>query len=572
MAGNDLLPLVEFYLDPAKRGWKDYQLPVVQDSILYMREQYVSDLDFRRRADEAVRHVIAAKLKLYPAFQLAETQRDGAAAAEAAGVGAEEMRALNEAALTLVQPLTAGELRARLARGPISPDKVLIVECWDDCYPYRVMPKLDLQNHLLRLYGPGGAGRLQTVDVQTISFGELDRWLSQPNDPANASTAGAVNAASWLILALAEYNPTARPASGAVKRFLDAAPIDLRNKNLVAIAYNAPYHLDSTEISKLAAYFAVYNKTDYAIETGFRALFGDVTPSGHSPVNIGGAFYDVSEATQPDPSQTIGVSVYGQDADDVADARTIGLVAGPIIDRNGNEVVDGTAVSFTLVKEGGAPVSALGETTDGIAAAQVPTGGAGTYAATASVAGVASAPLTVRIAAGEAPDVVEATPVAAPRDGGTSTALAIALAVGVPSAVVVTAAGGGLLLFRRRRRASDATASASVIAPAIEAPDAPPATLRVDAETRRVYVKGAEARPALSNEQFRLLSYLYERAGKVVPREQLVQHVWPDAHTEGVSEEALDALVRRVRERIVQAGGERSYIVTLRGQGFRLEI
>ena len=48
--------------------------------------------------------------------------------------------------------------------------------------------------------------------------------------------------------------------------------------------------------------------------------------------------------------------------------------------------------------------------------------------------------------------------------------------------------------------------------------------------------------------------------------------IGPDAHVEGVSEEALDALVRRVRERIVQAGGERSYIVTLRGQGFRLEV
>jgi DNA-binding response OmpR family regulator len=96
--------------------------------------------------------------------------------------------------------------------------------------------------------------------------------------------------------------------------------------------------------------------------------------------------------------------------------------------------------------------------------------------------------------------------------------------------------------------------------------------LFVDAETRRVYVKGIEARPPLSNEQFRLLSYLYERAGKVVPREDLVRHVWPEAHSEGVSEEALDALVRRVRERIAQAGGERSYIVTLRGQGFRLEI
>jgi DNA-binding response OmpR family regulator len=52
----------------------------------------------------------------------------------------------------------------------------------------------------------------------------------------------------------------------------------------------------------------------------------------------------------------------------------------------------------------------------------------------------------------------------------------------------------------------------------------------------------------------------------------LIRHVWPEAHSEGVSEEALDALVRRVRERIAQAGGERSYIVTLRGQGFRLEV
>ena len=86
-----------------------------------------------------------------------------------------------------------------------------------------------------------------------------------------------------------------------------------------------------------------------------------------------------------------------------------------------------------------------------------------------------------------------------------------------------------------------------------------------------MYVKGAEVRPALSGEQFRLLSYLYQRAGKVVAREELVLQVWPDAHAEGVSEEALDALVRRVRERLAQAGGERSYIVTLRGQGFRLD-
>jgi hypothetical protein len=431
--------------------------------------------------------------------------------------------------------------------------------------------KPDLQNHLLRLYGPDGSGRLQTDDVRTFSFGELDAWLADPAAPANDAVREAVEGATWLVFALAEYNPIARPASGAVKRFLDAAPLDVRNKNLVAIAYTAPYHLDSTEISKLAAYFAVYNKTDYAIETGFRALFGDLTPSGHSPVDIAGTFYNVTDATQPDPAQTISVSVYGQEPDSVADARVVGLVAGPIVDRNGNPPPDGTAVTFTLTKQGGAPVSAAGATVDGIAGAQLPTDGSGTYTASATVAGIASETLTLRIGGDGAPDVVEPSPAPADDGGGGVSATVLVLAIGVPSAVAaLAAAGGGVLLIRRRRT----TMSVNEPAPAVEPEPAPvaPAVLRVDAETRRVYVKGEEVRPPLSNEQFRLLWYLYERAGKVVSREELVQHVWPDANTEGVSEEALDALVRRVRERIVQAGGERTYIVTLRGQGFRLEV
>jgi beta-N-acetylhexosaminidase len=199
------------------------------------------------------------------------------------------------------------ELRARLPRGPLAPEKVLIVECWADCYPYRIMTKSRLQEDLLRLYGPNGKGRLKPDDARTISFAELDAWLEAPADDANASTAAAVIDATWVIFALTEYNPTGRPASGAVKRFLDRTPVDLRNKNLVAIAYNVPYHLDSTEISKLAAYFAVYSKTQAAIDTSFRALFGDATPRGQSPVDIGGVFYDVGDATQPDPPQEFAV-------------------------------------------------------------------------------------------------------------------------------------------------------------------------------------------------------------------------------------------------------------------------
>ncbi|HET6615195.1 MAG TPA: winged helix-turn-helix domain-containing protein, partial [Dehalococcoidia bacterium] len=160
--------------------------------------------------------------------------------------------------------------------------------------------------------------------------------------------------------------------------------------------------------------------------------------------------------------------------------------------------------------------------------------------------------------------------------GGISGSMILALAVGVPSSLALVAgAATGVVLYRRRRgeaiAATDAPPLPAEPMPEPE-PPAPPATLRIEGDTRRVYVKGVEAKPPLSNEQFRLLHYLYERAGKVISRDELIQYVWPDDHAEGVSEEALDALVRRVRERIVQSGGERSYIVTLRGQGFRLEI
>ena len=84
-----------------------------------------------------------------------------------AASAADEMRALAADALTLIQPPTVADLRARLPRGPQSPEKVVIVECWDDCYPYRVMPQSNLQQALLAAYGPAGAGRLKPDDVST---------------------------------------------------------------------------------------------------------------------------------------------------------------------------------------------------------------------------------------------------------------------------------------------------------------------------------------------------------------------------------------------------------------------
>ncbi len=95
--------------------------------------------------------------------------------------------------------------------------------------------------------------------------------------------------------------------------------------------------------------------------------------------------------------------------------------------------------------------------------------------------------------------------------------------------------------------------------------------LHLDRESKRVWVKGRELDPPLSPAQYRLLELLYDGAGRVCSREEIVRAVWPGDSEEGVSEQAIDALARRLRERISELDPDHQYIVTVRGHGFRLE-
>jgi DNA-binding response OmpR family regulator len=87
-----------------------------------------------------------------------------------------------------------------------------------------------------------------------------------------------------------------------------------------------------------------------------------------------------------------------------------------------------------------------------------------------------------------------------------------------------------------------------------------------------VFINASELLPPLSREQFDLLAYLYQNAGRACPREDIIRHVWPGADAGGISDQALDSLVHRVRERLRAAGAVRARIVTLRGMGYRLEL
>ncbi len=94
--------------------------------------------------------------------------------------------------------------------------------------------------------------------------------------------------------------------------------------------------------------------------------------------------------------------------------------------------------------------------------------------------------------------------------------------------------------------------------------------LRVDIGARRVWVLDDEVDPPLSASQFNLLQVLYEQPGEVVSRLKVIDAVWSQA-AEGVSEQALDALVRRLRDRLAEIDPDWDYVVTVRGHGLRLD-
>ncbi len=95
--------------------------------------------------------------------------------------------------------------------------------------------------------------------------------------------------------------------------------------------------------------------------------------------------------------------------------------------------------------------------------------------------------------------------------------------------------------------------------------------LHLESRSRRVWVGKQEVTPPLSAPQFRLLQVLYDQPEKVISRQDLITAIWGDVEAQGVSEQALDALVRRLRDRLAEVDPRHTYISTIRGHGLRLD-
>jgi pSer/pThr/pTyr-binding forkhead associated (FHA) protein len=93
----------------------------------------------------------------------------------------------------------------------------------------------------------------------------------------------------------------------------------------------------------------------------------------------------------------------------------------------------------------------------------------------------------------------------------------------------------------------------------------------LDKKSRSVWVGSTELIPPLSVPQFKLLEVVYENPGLVVSRDELISLIWANEQSEGVSDQALDALIRRLRGRLKMLDPDFEYIITVRGHGIRFQ-
>lgn len=116
---------------------------------------------------------------------------------------------------------------------------------------------------------------------------------------------------------------------------------------------------------------------------------------------------------------------------------------------------------------------------------------------------------------------------------------------------------------------SDATLPLSV--EDIDLVSSQPGLLKLDKQSRRVWIGKEEVIPPLSVAQFKLLEILYEHQGLVVSRLDLIEGIWSRNQDSAISEQALDALIRRLRDRLASIDPTHSFVSTVRGHGLRLD-
>jgi len=363
LAGNDLLLLGNV----VSSGDPDSTTTILK-MIEFFEQKYREDNAFAKRVDEAVFRILSLKLKIYPKFELQKVIPPFEDL-ENIGKGREITFEVAQKAATLIDP-TAAELENILPTSPQLGEKIVFltdtytVKQCSKCPEQTVMPKDALQQAVVRLYGQSAGGQIRSQDLISFSSTEVKAMLEKQRGITNLEYY--LRQARWIVISMLDVK-TNRPESLAMRQFISERSYLLRNKNVIVFAFNAPYYLDSTNISKITAYYGLYSKGPQFIEVAARLLFNELRPvPGSLPVSVQGVGYDLISVIAPDAQQVIPLivestskpveTISATESSGIGIKLNVGdlvtLRAGEIKDYNGHIVPDNTPVHFIITSKG----------------------------------------------------------------------------------------------------------------------------------------------------------------------------------------------------------------------------
>lgn len=96
--------------------------------------------------------------------------------------------------------------------------------------------------------------------------------------------------------------------------------------------------------------------------------------------------------------------------------------------------------------------------------------------------------------------------------------------------------------------------------------------VEIDPNTNEITKGGLPISDLLSPSEFRLLLFLLENKGRICSKDEIIMATWKDTKTqEGVTDQALDQIIYRLRKKIEADPNHPHYIQTLKGRGYKFE-
>lgn len=94
--------------------------------------------------------------------------------------------------------------------------------------------------------------------------------------------------------------------------------------------------------------------------------------------------------------------------------------------------------------------------------------------------------------------------------------------------------------------------------------------LTIDEGTQEIKLGDTSLTDTLSPSEFKLLRFLLQNRDRVCEKEEIINAVWTDAKTrEGVTDQALDQIVYRVRKKIEEDPNSPTHLTTVKGRGYK---